>query len=162
MSQNPINAPLVRHISDVLYVFVSLKWTWRHQTLHWSAHTTVYWSLILGETCRRLDRVHIWLLTDTDILSMPIWFSQLTVAGLVGCMRWLCRSKTCPASSCLVTVVCIVPVAVNTPGLYAFPGCNFALGRCAIHFHMKSYLTPTSLFKYFWLCHNLIWKYYCP
>ena len=53
MSQNPMNVTLVPHIPENLYIVGSLQWTQRHQPLCWSAHTTVYWSLILGEMCRQ-------------------------------------------------------------------------------------------------------------
>ena len=145
MSQNPVNVTLVTHITEVIYVVGSLQWTRIYQNLCWSAHTTVDWSLGLGETCRRQVPGRRRLQMGTGLLYVPIPFSQLTVAEWVGRMKCLWYSKPCPDSSYLATVECILPVSVNTSGLYDFPGCHSALGWCAISSYMKSYLTPTSL-----------------
>ena len=144
-AKNQVNVTLVPHIPKVLYVVGSLQWTQRHQPLCWSAHTTVDWSLRLGETYKRQVPGSRRLQTDTVLLYMPILFSQLTVTGREVCMKCLWHSKPCPASYYLATVVIIVPVSVNMPGLYAFPGWHSALGGWVIHYHMQSSLTLTSL-----------------
>ena len=109
------------------------------------AHTTVNLSSSLGEMSIRQAPGRRWLQMDTCLLSMPIMFSQLTASGRVGRIKRLWHSKTFPASSYLASVVCIVPVSVNTPGLYDFPGWHSAIGRCDIHKHIPYSLTPTSL-----------------
>ena len=95
------------------------------------------------------------------IFCLYQYFSRLTVAWRVIYMRYLWRSKLCPDSSCLETVVWTVTESVNTTSLYAFPAWIFYLGRCTIHFHMKYYLNLTSLLESFWLCHNILWQYCC-
>ena len=94
---------------------------------------------------------------DTDILSVQIYFSQLTVVRRVDFMRYLWSSKPFPASYCLATVVWIFPLSVNMSGLYNFPGWCFALGRCTIHLHMQSSLTLTSILESCWIFHNIHW-----
>ena len=47
--------------------------------------------------------------------------------------------------------MCIFLVLVNMPGLYAFLGWIFALGRCDIHFHIKFFFNPTYLLRSCWL-----------
>ena len=100
-----MNVTLVPHIPEVLYVARSLQWTWRHQPLCCNSHTTVDFSLRLGETCRRQFPGCRWLQTNTGILSVPIPFSQLTVSGRVGRLMCLWHSKPCPASYYLAIVV---------------------------------------------------------
>ena len=78
-------------------------------------------------------------------MYVRIPFSELTLEGCVGYKILLWSYKPCPASYCLVTVVCIVPVSANTPGIYAFPGWNFALYRRVINSHMQYSLNPTNL-----------------
>ena len=78
-------------------------------------------------------------------MYVRIPFSELTLEGCVGYKILLWSYKPCPASYCLVTVVCIVPVSANTPGIYAFPGWNFALYRRIINSHMQYSLNLTYL-----------------
>ena len=136
-----MNVTLVPHIPDVLYVVGSLQWTKRHQTLCWSAHTTVDWSSRFDKTCRIQVPGRRWLQIDTGLMSVPTTFSQLTVEGQVGYIKCLYHFKQCPDSSYLATAVCIVLVSVNTPGLYDSPGFHSDLDWCAIHYHMQSSLT---------------------
>ena len=140
-----MNVTLVPNIPEVIYVVGSIQWTRRHQNLCWSAHTTVDWSLSLGETCRCQVPGRRWLQIETGLMSVPTPFSQLTLEGKVGYMKCLWNSKRCPDSSYLATAVCIVLISVNTPGLYDSPSCHSYIGRCAIHYNMQSSLTPTYL-----------------
>ena len=93
------------------------------------------YSFSLGETCIRQVPGRRRFQMDNDLLFVPIPFSQLTIAGRVCCMKWLWHSNLFPASYYIETDVCIVPVSVNTPGLYDFPFLHYAL---LLSYYVKS------------------------
>ena len=91
------------------------------------------------------------------LLYVPMSFSKLAVVVKAICMKFLWNFMPYFDSYCLERVVFTVPVSINKPVLCVFPGCYFALGRCASRLHMQSYLTPAYLLIFRWIGHSLLW-----